>query len=110
MVRSVVNASLQYTTSMPVCSNFYAIRCHSIVNKLGIGLVLIRNHDLGDIYLIVFGCKFVETFLDYVVTIEVLDQNNHMQAESYNDGVYLKHQNDGPTCQTRHGTNLSTSG
>jgi hypothetical protein len=41
-------------------------------------------------YLIIFGCKFIETFLDNMVAVEVLNQHDDMSAQSKYDGVYLR--------------------
>jgi hypothetical protein len=41
-------------------------------------------------YLIIFGCKFIETFLDNMVAVEVLNQHDDVSAQSKYDGVYLR--------------------
>jgi hypothetical protein len=40
-------------------------------------------------YLVVFRGNFVETFLDDMVPIEVLDEHNNMEAERDDNRVYL---------------------
>jgi len=40
-------------------------------------------------YLVVFRCKLVEALLDDVVTVEVLDEHNDVQAECNDDEVNL---------------------
>ena len=40
-------------------------------------------------YLIILRRQLVEAFLDDVVTIQILDENNNMKAECNNDGVDL---------------------
>ena len=81
MVRGVVNASLENTTSMPVSGNFYTISRDCIIDKLNIisswpQMILFYKYR----YLIILWGKFVEAFLYNVIAIEILDQNDHMQT------------------------------
>ena len=41
-------------------------------------------------YLIILRCELVQTFLDDVVSVEVLNEHHHMQTERNNDGVDLR--------------------
>jgi hypothetical protein len=61
MIRSVIDASLEHATAMTVSCNFYAICSDSIVDKL-----------------IVFGSQLVQTFLNYMIAVQIFDQDDHM--------------------------------
>ena len=41
-------------------------------------------------YLIILRSELVQTFLDDVVSVEVLNEHHHMQTERNNDGVDLR--------------------
>ena len=41
-------------------------------------------------YLVVLGCKLVQALLDDVVAIEVLDEDDNMEAQCDDDGVNLE--------------------
>ena len=68
MVRGVVDASLENTTSMSMCSNFNAICRNCVVNKLKT-ISLDYTSIFCCKYLIIFGSEFVKTFLNDVVPI-----------------------------------------
>lgn len=68
----MVNAPLQHTTSVSMSGNLNAVGSNGVVNEL-----------------VVFGRQLVQTFLDDVVSVEVLDQADDIQAESDNDGPDL---------------------
>lgn len=55
-----VDASLQYTTTMSMSGYFHAILTNSVINKL---FILAR--------------KSMQTFLNNMVSIDILDQHNH---------------------------------
>ena len=76
---SVINASLQDTTTMAMSSNFHTIIRDRIVNELeSIRKItcMLRN----PYYLIVFRSELVQAFLNDVVSVQVLDENNDVQA------------------------------
>lgn len=72
MIGRVVNTTLQDAASVSVRGNFYTIGCNSIVDEL----VVIRG-------------QLVQTLLDNMIPIEVLDQNDDVKAKCDDDGVDL---------------------
>jgi hypothetical protein len=67
-LRRMINTTLQYAAPMPVSRNFDAVRSDSVIDKL-----------------IVLMDKPVETFLNNVVSVQVLDEGDHMKREGPND-------------------------
>lgn len=72
IIRSVVDASLKNTASMTVSSHFNTVSRNSIVDEL-----------------VIFGSEFVQTFLDNMVSVQILNQDNNREAKSNDDGVDL---------------------
>jgi hypothetical protein len=67
-LRCMINTTLQYTASMPVSRNFDAVRSDSVIDKL-----------------VVLMDKPVETFLNNVVPVQILDESDHMKREGPDD-------------------------
>ena len=57
---------------MTVSSHFNTVSRNSIVDEL-----------------IIFGSEFVQTFLDNMVSVQILNQDNNREAKSNDDGVDL---------------------
>jgi hypothetical protein len=74
----VVNASLQDTTTMAMSSNFHTIIRDRIVDELE-SIRKIKS-ALRNPYLIVFRSELVQAFLNDVVSVQVLDENDNVQA------------------------------
>jgi hypothetical protein len=68
----MVNAALKNTASMTMSTNNHAVATNSLVDELSI-----------------FGRKAVKTFLDDVITIEILHKLNNIALQSANDGLSL---------------------
>ena len=68
----MVYAALEYTAAMAVGSNLDAVSRDGVVDEL-----------------IVLRCELVQALLDDVVTVEVLNEDDDVQAERDNDGVDL---------------------
>jgi hypothetical protein len=91
VLRSMVNAPLQDTASVAVCSNFNTIGRHRIVYELR-NVVFVSDanvHEHTLTHLIVLRCEFVETFLDDMIPIQVLDERHNMETKSKNDRMNL---------------------
>ena len=75
---------------MAVGCNFDAISSDSIIDKLQRANVDTRNIETRQpTYLVILGGKLVETFLNDMVAIEVLDEHNNMEAERNNNRMDL---------------------
>jgi hypothetical protein len=61
-LRCMINTTLQYTAPMPVSRNFDAVRSDSVIDKL-----------------VVLVDKPVETFLNNVVPVQILDEGDHVK-------------------------------
>lgn len=72
MVRSMIDAALQHAASVAMSSDLYAVGSHCVVYEL-----------------VIFRCKLVETFLNNVVPVEILDEHYNMKAECKNDRMNL---------------------
>jgi hypothetical protein len=49
-----------------------------------------RKSEPKNTCLVVLGCQLVQAFLDDMVSVEVLDENHHMEAERDDDRVDLR--------------------
>lgn len=72
LARSVVDTTLQHTTAMAVGTDFDAVLADGIINELG-----------------VCGSEAVETLLDDVVTVEVLDELDNVIPQGNYDHLGL---------------------
>ena len=87
MVRRMVNAPLENTAAMTMGSDLNAVGRNRIVNEL-------YSHKsthpgIERTYLIVFGSQLVQTFLNDMISVQVLDKHNNMEAECNNDRMDL---------------------
>ena len=90
VIGSMVDASLQNTTPVAVSSNFNAISGDGVVDKLQRKKVNTMNmRTMSHVYLVVLRSELVETFLNDMVAVEVLDEHNNMEAECNDNGVNL---------------------
>ena len=71
--RSMINAALDDTTSMAVRANNNTVLTNGVDDELSI-----------------LGLQMIETFLDHVVAVEILDQLHYTAAQCSNDGLNLK--------------------
>lgn len=75
---------------MAVGCNFDAISSNSIVDELqGINVSANIITMMRGKYLVVLRGELVETFLNDMVAVEVLDKHNNMEAECHNNRVNL---------------------
>lgn len=78
LVRRVVDTPLQYAAAVTVSSNLDAIGSNSIVNELN-GKFRDRSCALFQTsYLVVLRSQLIQTFLDYMISVEIFDENNHV--------------------------------
>lgn len=68
----MVHTSLKDAATMAVCCDFHAVSCHGIINEL----VILRR-------------ELVQTLLDYVIPVQVLDQGHYVHSKGDNDRVNL---------------------
>ena len=77
---SMINTSLQDTTAMSMSSNFDTVARNRIINELS-GVRSERLlYTMRKPYLIVLWCKLVQAFLNDVVPVQVLDEDNDVKA------------------------------
>ena len=72
VLRSVVDAALKHAATVAVSGYLDAVGSDGVIDEL-----------------VILGRELVQALLDNVVTVEVLDENNNVQAESDDDGVDL---------------------
>jgi hypothetical protein len=77
----MVNAALQDAATMAVRRNFNTVGSHGIVYKLRGKLTRHIISTSMRSYLVVIRRQLVQTFLDNVVTVQVLDQRDNVQTE-----------------------------
>jgi hypothetical protein len=85
----VIDASLQDTTAMAMSSNFHTIIRNRIVDELTENQSERLRAGWNNPYLIVFRSELVQALLNDVISVQVLDENNNMQAQSQNNGMNL---------------------
>ena len=95
VLRCMVDATLQHAATVAVGGDFDAVGRDGIVDELSIPArreLLIRYHislRSGQAYLVVLGRKLVQTLLDHVVAVQILDEHDDVQAQSKDDGMDL---------------------
>jgi hypothetical protein len=88
MIRRMVNTSLENATAMTMGGDLDTVGRNSIVDELCGHKSLCREMD-RTAYLIVFGSQLIQAFLNNVISVQVLDEHNNMEAECNNDGMNL---------------------
>jgi hypothetical protein len=71
-IGGVIDTSLEDAATMTVCSDLNTVGGHSVVDKL-----------------VILGNETVQTLLNHVVSIQVLDQGDYVQAQRENDASNL---------------------
>lgn len=75
---------------MAVSCNFNAVSSDSVIDKLERTNVSGRNiRTMRHMYLVVLRGELVETLLNDMVAVEVLDKHNNMEAERNDNRVNL---------------------
>lgn len=75
---------------MAVSRNFNTVRRHGVIDELGHRVRRVGTGWLHNLtYLIVLRHQLIETLLDHMITIEVLDEHHNMKAERNNDRMDL---------------------
>jgi hypothetical protein len=83
-LRRMINTTLQNAAAMAVGCNLDTIRSNSIVDELQtISEKVTRARSTTN--LVVLGCQLVQTLLDDVVAVQILDQGYNMEAECQNN-------------------------
>jgi hypothetical protein len=85
----MVDATLEHTTTVTMSCHFDTVGGDCIVNELH---ATVSDRNIGynlSVYLVVLGCQFVEALLNHMVTVQVLNEDNHVKAESNDDRVDL---------------------
>lgn len=87
--RCMVNASLQDTTTMAMSSNHNTVGANCVEDELL--KISLRSGWLtaGAIYLSVLRRETIKTFLNYMVTVEILDQLHHSVLQGVDYGLDL---------------------
>ena len=70
--RSVIDTALENTATVTMSCDFDAVGGYGSVDEL-----------------VIFGSEFVQTFLDNMVSVQILNQDNNREAKSNDDGVDL---------------------
>lgn len=76
---------------MAVSCNLYTIGSNCIVNELEKEKKInsILRFQRNKFYLVIFRSQLVQTLLDHVVAIEVLNEHDDVQAQGNDNRVYL---------------------
>jgi hypothetical protein len=85
----VIDASLENAASVTVGGDLDTVRCHGVVDELTKDVLSQSVHipvrSSADTHLVVLRYQTVETLLDDVVAVQVLDQTDDVQAEREDD-------------------------
>jgi hypothetical protein len=87
----MIDAALQHATSVAVGSDLYAVGSHCVVYELPhqsqfTNTTVQHRHTP---HLVIFRCELVETFLNNVIPVEILDEHYNMKAECKNNRMNL---------------------
>lgn len=90
-VGSVIDASLQDATTVSMSRYFNTVSCYGIVYELRMFLISTWKDIMIKIvtYLVVFRNQPVQTFLNDMVSVEILDQSDNVQAQCHDDASDL---------------------
>lgn len=73
MTRSMIDTTLQNTAAMTMGSNYNAMIANAVKNKL-IRLASVFREQMKMTYLGVIRCEMIETLLNDMIAVKVLDQ------------------------------------
>ena len=89
VIRCMVDAALKDTTAMTMSSNFNTVCSYGIIDELKVLLTTMQVFRLQRTNLIVLRSQLVETLLDNMIAVQVLDKHYNMKAECNNDRMNL---------------------
>jgi hypothetical protein len=89
-LRRMINAPLEHAAPMTVRRNLDAVSCDRIIDKLH-KILNERSHETTSIhtYLIILRSQLIETLLNNMIPVQILDQNHNMQTERDDNRVDL---------------------
>ena len=85
--RGMINATLENAAAVAMSSDFDAMFSDGIVNEL---TNEIEKKEDAKSYLIVLMSKSIETFLNDVVSVEILDQRDNMDRQGIAESLDLQ--------------------
>ena len=86
---SVVYTTLQHATAMTMGSNRHTVGANSVKDELPLVNQVPQNHIEVQTHLSIIGGKTIETFLNDMVAIQVLDEFHNLTVQSIDHGLYL---------------------
>lgn len=84
----VIYATLQHATAMTMGSNGHAVGANSIKDELPLVNEVLPRHEKIT-YLSIFRGETIQTFLNDMIAIQVLDELYYLTIESIDDGLNL---------------------
>lgn len=86
----MINASLQNATSVAMSSDLNTVTSHGIIYELKIIRPSILTKMVEALaYLVVIRSELVKTFLNDMISVQILDENYDRMAERKNNGMDL---------------------